>query len=120
MTLKCPECGADMVLRTTTKYTYQNGSPRKFYGCSRFPACTAAHGAHPDGKPLGVPANKETKEARIAAHAAFDAIWKARGLARKGGYKLLQQLMEMTPEQAHIGNFTKDQCELLIERIKAL
>ena len=36
-----------------------------FYGCSRYPVCQNTHGAHPDGTPLGKPANKATREARI-------------------------------------------------------
>ena len=115
----CPECGAPMVLRETTKFTYKNGDPRKFYGCSRFPACRAAHGAHPDGKPMGVPANLETKQARMAAHAAFDAHWQKRGLSKKQAYLFLQDVMGMTAAEAHIANFDKAQCELLVQRIKA-
>jgi ribonuclease HI len=38
--LKCPECGAPMVLRT--------GKYGKFYGCSRFPKCNAVQPATRD------------------------------------------------------------------------
>lgn len=61
-----------MVLRTTTKFTTRDGKPRKFYGCSRFPDCKATHGAHPNGKPLGHPADTETKRMRMAAHRAAE------------------------------------------------
>lgn len=116
--IACPECGAEMVLRETTKYFYPNGDPRKFYGCSRWPECNSTHGAHPDGKPLGVPANKETKEARIAAHAAFDGHWQELGLQRNEGYRLLRDIMGMSKEEAHIANFDKEQCQQLIDKIK--
>jgi len=110
-----------MVLRETTKYTYpKSGLPRKFYGCSRWPVCAAAHGAHPNGEPLGVPANKETKEARQAAHQAFDALWHGRGMVKRLGYQLLQEIMGMTADEAHIAKFTKEQCETLIAKIKTL
>ncbi len=46
-----------------------------FWGCTRFPRCKGTHGAHPDGRPLGTPAKKEVREARIKAHAAFDKLW---------------------------------------------
>lgn len=65
----CAECGSKMKLRFSHKYD------RHFYGCVRFPDCLGAHGAHPDGKPLGIPASKETRSARIRAHAAFDKLW---------------------------------------------
>lgn len=70
----CPKCGAEMALRSTNKYLLKDGSPRKFYGCSRWPDCDATHGAHPDGRPLGVPGTDEDKKGRIAAHATFDAL----------------------------------------------
>lgn len=114
----CPECGAPMVLRTTTKFRYKSGSPRKFYGCSRYPLCQAAHGADPDGKPLGTPANKETKKARIAAHKVFDSYWEKQGLHRNQAYKLLQDIMELSPDDAHIGKFNEEQCLELIKRIE--
>ncbi len=38
--LKCPECGAPMILR--------NGKYEKFYGCSRFPKCKAVQPASRD------------------------------------------------------------------------
>lgn len=53
-----------------------------FWGCSRFPECRSTHGAHPDGRPLGKPATAEVKQARIAAHAAFDRLWKGSVAAR--------------------------------------
>jgi len=80
-----------MVLRTTTRFTYRNGSPRKFYGCSRYPLCEAAHGADPEGNPLGVPANKETKIARIEAHEKFDSYWKKKNLHRNQAYKFCKR-----------------------------
>jgi ssDNA-binding Zn-finger/Zn-ribbon topoisomerase 1 len=107
-----------MVLRTTTRFKYRNGSPRKFYGCSRYPLCEAAHGANPDGTPLGIPANKETKQARMAAHDKFDPYWKQKGLHRNQAYKLLQDLMGLSPTEAHIAMFSKEQCIELINRIK--
>lgn len=102
----CPDCGGDMVLRKSKRFD------RLFYGCERWPECQAAHGAHPDGEPLGIPANRETKDARIRAHDAFDRLWKNHGpMDRKQAYLWMQERMKMTPEEAHIGRFTKEECE---------
>jgi ssDNA-binding Zn-finger/Zn-ribbon topoisomerase 1 len=114
--LVCPECGADMVLRES-KYG-------PFYGCTRYPACDASHGAHPDGTPLGVPADKETKAARIAAHAAFDQLWDkaskaGRAAARRGAYRWLREQLGMTREECHIGRFDKAMCTRVIELCEA-
>jgi ssDNA-binding Zn-finger/Zn-ribbon topoisomerase 1 len=107
-----PDCGGDMVLRDS-KFG-------KFYGCVRWPACDATHGAHPDGTPLGVPANKETKQARMAAHAAFDQLWHratraGRKSARSKAYAWLREQLGLTKDQCHIGRFDKAMCQKVIE-----
>ena len=63
--LACPECAAPMELRPSRF--------GQFYGCTRWPACDGTHGAHPNGSPLGTPANRATKDARIEA---LDAVLK--------------------------------------------
>lgn len=64
-----------MNLRFTTKYTYKNGNGRPFYGCSRYPDCTGTHGAHPDGRPMGTPADATTKAERVRIHKLCEKIW---------------------------------------------
>lgn len=113
-TLTCPDCGSPMTLRDS-RYG-------KFYGCTQFPKCKGTHGAHPDGRPLGTPADRETKLARINAHDAFDLLWKIEpphipAVRRSEAYVLMQFLMGMTPAEAHIGNFSKEQCERLIAKL---
>lgn len=123
--LACPDCGSPMVLRPS-RYG-------QFYGCSQFPACRGTHGAHPDGKPLGVPANTETKQARIAAHAAFDPLWqdapslyrieddyetackRIRRRARLRAYTWLSEQMGIPFHDCHIGNFDKATCERVVQ-----
>lgn len=95
--LKCPECAAPMVLRKTTKFKTRDGRPRAFYGCSQFPYCKGTHGAHPDGTPLGVPADLETKRIRMAAHRAAELVfgsWDTKS-GRDGFYNWLKS-------QAHL------------------
>ena len=65
--LRCPECGALM------HFCRSKFGP--FYGCTRYPECKATHGAHPDGRPLGLPADKPTKDARIRVHGLLAMIW---------------------------------------------
>lgn len=64
-----------MHLRSTTLYKTKDGRLRKFYGCANYPDCKATHGAHPDGRPLGIPANQETKAMRIKIHKICEQIW---------------------------------------------
>lgn len=104
--LVCPECGELMVIRKSPDYE------NPFYGCSAFPDCRGTHGAHPDGAPLGVPANKATKAARMQAHLLFDKLWKNRGpMKRNEAYEWLQGAMSMTEEECHIGRFDIETCQ---------
>lgn len=91
-----------------------------FYGCVRYPACDATHGAHADGTPLGIPADKETKQARIEAHAVFDELWrkaskKGKKSARQKAYAWLREELGLTKEECHIGRFDKAMCQRVIE-----
>jgi ssDNA-binding Zn-finger/Zn-ribbon topoisomerase 1 len=106
-----------MVLRSTSKYRYGNGQKRFFWGCCAYPKCKGVHGAHPDGTPLGIPANLETKRWRQAAHELFDQLWKSGAHSREEAYEELQRRMKMTKEEAHIGRFTKEQCIELIRQL---
>jgi hypothetical protein len=113
-TLVCPDCGSDMQLRDS------RFGP--FYGCVKFPKCKATHGAHEDGRPLGIPANAETKLWRIKAHAAFDVLWKGDDefpalMRRREAYKWMQDAMGMKPDDAHIGRFDIDDCKKLIAAV---
>jgi ssDNA-binding Zn-finger/Zn-ribbon topoisomerase 1 len=101
----CPECGAEMVLRESKKFRWKNGKARLFYGCTRYPFCKAAHGAHPNGKPLGKPGNAETKAARVLAHAALDAMSKRLNWHRNKTYEW----------QCRIAKFDVWQCEKVIK-----
>jgi len=108
--LKCPDCGAPMVLRDS-KYGL-------FYGCATFPECRSTHGAHEDGTPLGIPGTKEVKLARIAAHSAFDELWKSGSMPRRKAYRWMAHAMELTGEESHIGRFDEEQCKKLIEKVQ--
>lgn len=109
--LTCPECAAPMHLRPSRF--------GQFYGCTRYPACNGTHGAHPDGSPLGVPANRATKDARIAAHAAFDTLWKSGGMTRKEAYRWMGGALGMSKDEAHIGLFDIATCERLVAAVSA-
>ena len=112
--VKCGECRAPMVLRHSSRFNVRGGM---FYGCSRYPECKGTHGAHEDGTPLGIPADKETKAKRMEAHEAFDRLWKYGGMRRGEAYVWMQKALNMTPDEAHIGRFTIQQCDALIKAI---
>lgn len=114
--LTCPECGLPMTLRQS-KYG-------PFYGCTGYPGCTCKHGAHANGSPKGIPGDAATRAARIRAHEAFDQLWKgasrrARRHERGQAYLILQEIMGMTADEAHIGRFTIEECERIIAGLEA-
>lgn len=109
MKLTCPECGSPMKLRSS-RYG-------PFYGCTAYPDCKATHGAHPDGKPLGTPADKPTKAKRIEAHDAFDKLWKENGMTRGDAYRWMQRVLNLSAREAHIGSFDIAMCERLISAV---
>lgn len=115
----CP-CGAPMVLRTTRKYRRPNGDDTVFWGCSMYPACLHTHGAHRNGKPLGIPANRRTRGARYRLHREFDQFWKSGAMSRRQAYGALAGLMGMTEDECHIGRFDLQQCERAIELLSGI
>lgn len=113
-------CGGAMQLRDS-KYGL-------FYGCASFPNCEATVGAHQaTGRPLGTPADKETKQARIDAHEWFDKLWgKGEGIPesfepmRRGqAYAWLRHRMNLGKDECHIGLFSKVQCDLVGELVRS-
>jgi ssDNA-binding Zn-finger/Zn-ribbon topoisomerase 1 len=88
-----------------------------FYGCAMFPHCRATHGAHDDGRPLGIPGNKATKAARMRAHEAFDPLWKKGPFTRTQAYGWMCRALGIEGKDAHIGMFDIARCEKLIEAL---
>jgi len=108
----CGDCGSPMVLRGS-KYGL-------FYGCSTYPECRGTHGAHKNGTPYGIPANKATRIWREQAHDAFDTLWKGADavLDRDGAYIWMSKAMHVSRNKAHIGNFSVFDCRRLIALVQ--
>lgn len=80
--------------------------------------CDARVGVHKNSKihaPKGSLANRELRELRMHAHLLFDMLWKTENMPRKQAYIFLQDIMEMSKEEAHIGKFSAEQCHKLID-----
>lgn len=105
--LKCPECGADLILQEKGKYG-------PFYGCANWPKCNGAHSAHKDGTPLGIPANQATRTKRREAHNSFDSLRIELVWSRRYSYAWLAKRMNMAKEICHIGRFNIAQCGQVI------
>jgi hypothetical protein len=66
-------------------------------------------------KPLVSP---ETHAARIAAHDAFDRLWKGGTFSRGEGYRRLQIAMGMTSKECHISQMTAEQAARVVEIVR--
>lgn len=109
--LKCPLCNGQMLLRTDSRFAKH----RLWYACEHWPDCKGCHGAHKNGKPLGVPAGAETKKWRIQAHEAFDRLWKNGPLTRSAAYQLLAKELSLSKDQCHIGCFDISTCQKVLQ-----
>ena len=60
------------------------------------------------------PADYETRQARRAAHAAFDPLWQGNGMSKGDAYKQLSEFMGLPKKETHIGHFNIAQCNRII------
>jgi len=114
--MKCPYCGGDAELSTGHKvYPHRPDlASLKIWACFPCDAWVGTHKNSPAHAPLGRLANAELRRAKMAAHAAFDPLWKGGQMTRKEAYRLLSEKMALTPEQTHIGMFDVEQCETVV------
>ena len=66
------------------------------------------------------PNPNSTSEWRIAAHEAFDWLWKSKMMHRDAAYRWLGQRMGVPKEQAHIAQFNEEQCRKVIALVAPL
>lgn len=105
----CPSCGG--VARYVDSVAVYGVSYGMMWLCPTA-TCDSYVGAHADGRPKGTLANRPLRNARIAAHAAFDGWWKADHISRTKAYKALALVMHL--REAHIGEMDEDQCRRVV------
>lgn len=105
----CGECGktAELVQSDVIYPHRPDLHGRPMWRC----ACGAYVGCHKGTqRALGLPAGKATRDARQAAHAAFDPLWQAKMIrdkmpkakARGAGYLWLVNELDLDPLDCHI------------------
>jgi hypothetical protein len=113
---RCPYCGNEAKL-VDSSIVYGK-SYGKIWDCRPCDAYVGVHKNNDENIPLGRLANRELRHWKIKAHDAFDPLWKSKKMNRKSAYSFMQEIMGLTPEQAHIGLFDVEQCKLLIEKLQ--
>lgn len=61
--------------------------------------------------------NASLPEARIRAHKVFDPLWQSNKMTRTEAYEWLCEAMNKTPDLGHIGLFSLEECDELIEKV---
>lgn len=112
----CPYCNEKAVFMTTEEY-YGKDYGTNMYVCRPCDATVGTHGRTKN--PKGTLANKELRQLRMEVHAIFDPLWKSGKMMRHNAYAVLQKLMNLPKEKAHIGMFNKEQCLEALEKLKA-
>ena len=113
---KCPYCHNKAILIDSR--VIHGKSYGLIWMCSPCKAWVGVHKNSPTHKPLGSLAKEDLRILRMKAHEVFDSLWRKWGISRKEAYVYLQNLMDMTPEQAHIGRFNEYECRKLIKLLK--
>lgn len=117
MTVYCDYCGHQAAL-VADSVIYGRSYGHNAYLCRN---CGAYVGCHKGtDEPLGRLANATLRRWKMAAHAAFDPLWRTgvfRG-RRKAAYAWLAAQMDLPIEQTHIGMFDEQQCQRVIEIIR--
>lgn len=118
-TVTCPYCHAPAEL-VDSAVIYHGRSFGMAWLCRPCDAWVGCHKDSPTHAPLGRLANKELRQWKQKAHAAFDPLWKRAGtvpapMRRKDAYRWIQETLGLSPSQAHIGQFDVAECQRLIE-----
>lgn len=123
----CDYCGQQAQLQTGRQvYPHRRDlHDRRFYVC---PPCDARVGCHPGTtEPLGRLANAALRQAKQAAHAAFDPLWqdnqsrggrragRRRNERRKRAYAWLAEQLGIAEKDCHIGMFDVATCQRVVE-----
>lgn len=108
----CDYCGKPAEL-VDSSVIYGRSYGHKMYLCR---SCNAWVGCHKGtDKPLGRLANAELRRWKMAAHDAFDPLWKHGQFPnRRAAYTWLAEQMQLPVHLTHIGMFDVDQCKEVI------
>ena len=114
----CPYCGehAQLVGGLAIYPHRPDLRDKRFYLCA---PCDAYVGCHPGTtNALGRLANAELRKAKMAAHSAFDPIWKSGQKKRSSAYAWLADALQMPKKDCHIGMMDVADCLRVVAECK--
>lgn len=118
----CPYCGNSPELVTGARiYPHRPDlHDRKFWACLPCEAWVGVHTNSPNNAPFGRLAKKELRQLKMAAHKAFDPLWKVHGYSRVRAYRLLSEKLGIRFNDCHIGMFDEKLCAMVPGAVKEI
>lgn len=119
--LLCPYCERPAAFLPSSAAVYGGRDFGPVWACH---PCGAWVGCHPGtNRPLGRLADRDLRQAKIAAHRAFDRLWQrkmaaervSKKKARSAGYRWLAAQLGIEPRDCHIGMMDAGLCRRVVE-----
>ena len=119
--MRCPYCGAPMVIRPAEEIYRRKTNAERLLVCSRYPECnTYAQFIPGTDELMGNPADPALRRLRDHAHRSFDRVWKKGYMSRDDAYHWMADFLGLRRDQAHIGRFDTYRCRRVISKCEAL
>ncbi len=121
----CNICGSLKSVILTDSTVIYGSSYGLIYLCIK---CRSYVGVHQDKNnnhgeadaPKGMLADRELRDLRKTAHKYFDPLWQDTNLSRKGAYKVLKRVLDISDDRAHIAVLSKQELRIIIKYLKSL
>lgn len=106
---RCNCCGGTVrCVHHTVLYGKAYGDWPWAYVCDM---CDASVGLHPNTDlPLGLLADKATRQARKQAKESFNRLWQRGDISRSGAYAWLARKLRLPVTECHFGQFDQARC----------
>jgi hypothetical protein len=118
--LQCPYCVKATEIVDSSEIYGVGTNYGKMYLCRYCDAYVGCHKGTTES--LGRVANQKLRQVKIKAHEAFDQLWNRKKIdkatRRTFAYKWVSEKLKTPIEETHIGMFTIEQCEQVIELCK--
>lgn len=119
--MRCPHCGAAMILRSADGIYRDNSKHTMLYVCRHYPQCDTYVRTHPGTTiPVGTPADRKLRALRREAHRHFDQLYRSGLMSKQDAYLWLAALLQAPLSQAHIGYLGEYYCKQVIQASQEL
>jgi len=105
----CP-CGARMVLRHSAKFN------RDFFSCEKYPDCKNTHSSDNEGRPVGIPADAETRKLRTELKIELDKYFSIGQWYEKANE--IAKFLKSNTGETKVGVLNKEQIEILLTKLR--